>query len=91
MREDRALKILKKVSIKSENEFLHEISMLKSIDHPTVLKYFECFQDEFNYYIVTEYCKGGELLNFLISNKAFNETVAANVMKQILSAVSYCH
>jgi len=22
---------------------MHEISMLKSIDHPTVLKYYECY------------------------------------------------
>lgn len=91
LKEDRALKILKKVSIKSESEFMHEISMLKCIDHPSVLKYYECYQDEFNYYIVTEYCKGGELLTFLIENRAFNESVAANIMKQILSAVSYCH
>ena len=70
---------------------MHEISMLKSIDHPTVLKYYECYQDDYNYYIVTEYCSGGELLNFLIQNRAFNEAVAANIMKQLLSAVSYCH
>eukprot|EP00347_Sterkiella_histriomuscorum_P008991 403342946 len=91
LREDRALKILKKSGIKSETEFIHEISMLQQLDHPNVLKYYECYQDDYNFYIVTEYCKGGELLNFLIEHRAFNEGVASNIMQQILSAVSYCH
>jgi serine/threonine protein kinase len=43
LKEDRALKIIKKVSVKSESEFLHEIEMLKAIDHPNVLKYYECY------------------------------------------------
>lgn len=37
------MKIIKKASVKSENEFLHEIQMLKEVDHPNVLKFYECF------------------------------------------------
>lgn len=43
LKEDRALKILKKSGIKSESEFLHEITMLQQLDHPSVLKYYECY------------------------------------------------
>jgi calcium-dependent protein kinase len=65
--------------------------MLKSIDHPNVLKYYECYMDEFNYYIVTEFCPGGELLSFIVKERGINDWQAAFVMKQVLSAVNYCH
>ena len=66
--EDRALKIIKKKSIKEDTSFLNEIQIMQSLDHPNVLKYYECFEDEFNYYIVMEFCQGGELLNFILSS-----------------------
>ena len=64
---------------------------MQSIDHPNVLKYYECFEDEFNYYIVMEFCKGGELLKFILACPEMNENIIAIVMKQLLSAVAYCH
>ena len=91
LNEDRALKILKKTSVTSESDFSNEIAMLKSIDHPNVLKYYECYQDEFNYYIVTEFCKGGELLSCIVKERGISDWQAAYVMKQVFSAVNYCH
>lgn len=65
--------------------------MLKSIDHPNVLKLYECYQDSFNYYLVTEYCKGGELIHYILENKFISEVKASYIMKQVLSAIAYCH
>lgn len=31
------------------------------------------------------------MLNFIVKNRAFDESLAAHIMKQILSAVSFCH
>jgi serine/threonine protein kinase len=43
LKEERALKVLKKTSLKSEEEFLNEINMLMMIDHPNVLKLYEIY------------------------------------------------
>lgn len=51
----------------------------------------EFAQDSRYYYLVTEYCEGGELLDKIIGLKSFSEQLAAKVMKQLLSAVAYCH
>jgi len=40
---------------------------------------------------VTEICSGGELFDKIQEEKSFNERKAASIMKQILSAVYYCH
>eukprot|EP00828_Plagiopyla_frontata_P021266 TRINITY_DN2767_c0_g1_i2.p1 TRINITY_DN2767_c0_g1~~TRINITY_DN2767_c0_g1_i2.p1 ORF type:complete len:106 (-),score=35.01 TRINITY_DN2767_c0_g1_i2:3-320(-) len=43
-------------------------------------------------YIVTEFCKGGELFDRISSGKwDFSEKKAAIVMEQILAAINYCH
>ena len=39
----------------------NEIAIMKVVDHPNIVKLFEFFEDEENFYIITEYCNGGQL------------------------------
>ena len=59
---------------------MNEIEMLKTVDHPNILKYYECFEDKHNYYIVTEFCAGGELINFILKEKGLGEIRTAIIM-----------
>ena len=69
----------------------NEIQVLKSLDHPNIIKIYEFYQDDKNYYLITELCSGGELYDRIIKMKNFSEAKAAQLMKQVLSAVTYCH
>jgi calcium-dependent protein kinase len=40
-------------------------------DHPNILKVFEIFEDSNRFYIVTEMCDGGELLDRILQKKMF--------------------
>ena len=51
----------------------------------------EYFQDHDHFYLVTEYCEGGELFDQIINYGVFTEKLAAEIIRQILSAVVYCH
>ena len=55
------------------------------------MKVIEFYQDEKYFYIVSEFYNGGELFEKISSMKSFTEKQAAQTMKQILSAVNYCH
>ncbi|MDR3548127.1 MAG: protein kinase [Candidatus Pacebacteria bacterium] len=55
------------------------------------MRFFEYYQDAMNYYLVTEYCEGGDLLSKLRVCRKLAESTAAGVIKQILAAVEYCH
>ena len=68
-----------------------EINILRSLDHPNIVKIFEYFEDEKRYYIVQEHIQGGELFDEIIAKGKFNEKDAAVLMKQLLSCISYCH
>ena len=49
------------------------------------------FEDKYNIYLVTELCTGGELFDVITERSYFDEKSAAAIIKQVLSAVQYCH
>ena len=75
----------------TELEILNEINILKQIDHPNVVKIFEVYNSEDAYYLITEYCEGGELFNIISQKKILTEIQCAYIMYQVLSAIKYCH
>ena len=94
--EIRAMKIIKIPYIncpfeKINKNFLHEIQVLKDLEHPNIIKIFEYFIDSKYHYIVSELIKGGELYETIVRFHKFNEKKAAYIMKQILSALNYLH
>lgn len=89
----RAVKVLRKnlLDEKEMDMLKNEISILKDMDHPNIVKMYEFLEDEKRIYIVTEICKGGELFDEILNRSKFDEKDAAVVMRQLLSAINYCH
>ena len=83
---------------KPENNkrLMNEISILRKINHPNIVKLIEVKKTRSHIYIVTEFCNGGSLtdnLNKYIqkNRKAFSEEIVQYIMKQICSAIYYLH
>lgn len=55
------------------------------------MRIFELLEDEDNYYVVSEFLRGGELFDRIVNLKQFNEKKAAYVIYQILLALNYIH
>ena len=55
-----------------ENEF----EILKQVDHPNIIKFYEIYVDEQSYHLVTEFCGGGELFHHIVEKGSFNEDEA---------------
>ncbi|OEH74097.1 CAM CDPK domain-containing protein [Cyclospora cayetanensis] len=87
----RAVKTISKSQVKSIERFRREIDIMKSLDHPNVVKLFETFEDHRNIYLVMELCEGGELFDRIIAEGHFTEKRAALLMRQVFSAVNYLH
>jgi hypothetical protein len=81
----RACKKIPKKEMKSQDmsKVWNEMKILKQLDHPNIIKTYEYFQDELHFYIVTDYCEGGELFDRIISKRQFSENSACKVVKQI--------
>ena len=86
----RAVKAIKKKHVDS-SEFYNEIEVLKALDHPNIIKLFDCYQDKSYYYMVEEYCSGGDLFDYIQKEKFFTERKAGTIFNQLLSAVNHLH
>ena len=91
---ERAIKNINKdqanLSREEEKTLIKEINILKTLDHPNIMKVYEYFNTPDCFSIVSELCTGGELFN-KIENNNLHENVGKYVMKQLLSAVAFCH
>ena len=76
--------------------FLNEINILREISHPCIIHLETIKHTIHNYYIITEYCNGGDLLSCLKKYKSlyftsFSEEIVQHLMRQIISAIKYLH
>jgi len=87
----RAIKAMSKSQLKNVETFKQEISIMKKLDHPNIIKLHETFEDQRNIYLVMELCAGGELFDKILEAGCFGEVEAAILMQQIFRALYYLH
>ena len=90
-----ACKELVKKNVSDYEGLMREVNLMIKLDHPNIIKLYEYYEDEKKIYLIMELCTGGELFDKIIENtekgKQFTEKQAANIFKQMMSAVNYCH
>ena len=74
-----------------QGKMLEEMNILAKLDHPNVIRIFDYFEDKKSYYLVMEYCEGGELFDKIKKGVKMTEREAAKVMRQVISVLAYCH
>jgi calcium-dependent protein kinase len=89
----RAMKVVLKDKVTSDDEkdLQKEINVLSQLDHPNIIKIYEYFESERSFQIIQELATGGELFDKINEIQVFNENVAAAIMHELLSAVTYLH
>jgi len=68
-------------------ELRNEIEILKSLDHPHIVKAIETFDHRNQLFVIMELCSGGDLY----SRDPYTEEEAARLTSSILGAISYMH
>lgn len=68
---------------------LNEIQTQLLLDHPNICKIHDVFLDEKYLHIVLDYCKGGELYDYLSANKTMNIQESFPFFMQLLDALDY--
>ncbi|PPD98654.1 hypothetical protein GOBAR_DD04318 [Gossypium barbadense] len=92
--ENVAIKIVDKEKVlkhKMIGQIKREISTMKLIRHPNVIRMYEVMASKTKIYIVLEFVTGGELFNKIASRGRFKEDEARKYFQQLIHAVDYCH
>ena len=74
----------------------NEIQILQKLNHPNIVKFDSIKKTKKHYYIVMEFCNGGELTKALEKyqakyGKPFSQEIVQHLMRQIIAAFKYIH
>ena len=74
----------------------NEIIILQNLKHPNIVRYEDVKKTKKHFYIVMEYCNGGELSKALEKyqnkyGKPFSQEIVQHLMRQIIDAFKYIH
>lgn len=69
----------------------NEINILSQLNHPNILKAFEVFEDESNYYIAMERPAKGDLFKYICSKGRLSMDEASFIYYQIVNGIQYLH
>lgn len=67
----------------------NEIEILKQLNHPNIIKLYYVYKTQTHTYLVTELCKGGDMLEFMTRKGRFSEEAAASIMTDVIEGTKY--
>ena len=86
-----AVKIISKKYTTKET-FWKEVAILKALGkHPNLIEFYDAFETENDFYMVTDLVKGGELFEALVQHGAYSEKQASDLLRQVICALGYMH
>ena len=84
LREYKSFKFYKRALIR-------ELDIMRTMNHPSIIKLHEVFENDGHIYLVCDYLEGGELFSYLKSKGVYNERNAVTVIRKLLQALEYIH
>lgn len=89
-----AVKILPKEDVpssKSMTRFNREINLLKSMNHPFILHFYELIEDDKCFYLVLEHVENDNLAEFITRKRKLDDRIALHIFLQLLNGLDYLH
>lgn len=89
-----AIKVLAKDTIlrnKMVEQIKREVSIMKMVRHPNVVRLHEVLSSREKIYIVLEFVSGGELFDEIVHQGRLSEERSRKYFQQLIDAVDYCH
>uniref|UniRef100_A0A061RPT8 non-specific serine/threonine protein kinase n=1 Tax=Tetraselmis sp. GSL018 TaxID=582737 RepID=A0A061RPT8_9CHLO len=92
--QDFACKTINKKKLTSKDDVedvRREISIMKHLDHPNIVRLKEAYEDRDHVHIVMEVCTGGELFDRIVERGHYSEKDAADLVRTMVQVVKHCH
>ncbi|EGF83144.1 hypothetical protein BATDEDRAFT_8115, partial [Batrachochytrium dendrobatidis JAM81] len=68
-----------------------ELQLMMRLDHPNIVKIYQVLETDDECFVVMEYAKGGELMDYIAARGYLTEKEARKFFRQIVSALDHCH
>lgn len=83
--------VLKEKLKKDPIRLQQELILLRDLDHPNIVKFYQTFEDGYQVHFVMEYCSGGNLGDYIKKRGLPSEERASRIMANAFAAVCYLH
>ena len=74
-----------------KNKMPRENEIITKLNHINIVFVYNIIETNEDFYIVMEYCKLGELFNFIVKNKRLSENESSVFFYQLINGVEYIH
>ena len=94
IKEKCAVKIFEKKLLEGSRDverLKKEIKILKKLRHKNIIQLYDIMESKHNLYFVMEYCKNGELFDYIVKKKRLKESEACIFFQQLINGVEYLH
>lgn len=80
-------------TLRKGEEIVHrEVEIMQHLSgHPSVVTLKAVYEDTQSFHLVMELCSGGRLLDQMAKEGPFSEQRAANLLKELMVVIKYCH
>jgi serine/threonine protein kinase len=79
------------MSVGEKKQLMHEVNMMKRLDHPHIVKLVDFFDEPSSFYVIMEYIDGGELFDRIVQKQFYSEKEARDAVRVVLTTLKYCH
>jgi serine/threonine protein kinase len=69
----------------------NEIYIMRSCNHPNIVKFHEAFETKEEVYLITDLVKGGDLFDAITQSVKFNERDSSIMVQDVCEALFYLH
>jgi len=69
----------------------NELDILMNVDHPNIMKFYEVYQDRKHLHFVNEFCRGGDLFEYILKQGTIDESEVAIITIKLLGAIKHLH
>ena len=73
------------------NDFIKEVDIISTLDHPNIIKFYETFHDDYFFHIVMELCKGKDIIHQMGNYGIIEEKKVTYIIFKVLLAIAHCH
>lgn len=88
-----AIKIVNKSELSSQQKasVLKEVQIMRTLDHPSIIKLLDYIETKEHYFLILELCEGGEIFHQIVRLTYFSEELSRHCIRQVAEGIRYLH
>ncbi|EGT51474.1 hypothetical protein CAEBREN_07911 [Caenorhabditis brenneri] len=68
-----------------------EMDALRNLSHQNICRLYHYVETDDKFYLVMEYCSGGEMFDYIVRKERLEESEARHFFRQLVSAIAFVH